>query len=709
MTLLMEECYGELENIMEEQELLKSINEVPKGQVRNPTENKFPYPDVELRRKPDIRTNRLSKTTDFDVGRKKLQKPVNPKNFDIRGVIKMQVTGSNKPDLIKSKDEYIAYEDEKFYRVNVKTKIKELLYSNVTIKSVKYQRSHKECKEIELKDMKNDTYILHFEDWKRAKLFMENEKMQVYLSDNKVTLMQTLRKLLGKRESQDSLEKRGIYKNEPIFGNTLRDIKNATNSLVPAFIIEVIKLLERPENIKSLGLYRASGNLAVIQKIRYEVDNGKLSILDQYAKDPDVLTGSLKLFFRELKEPLISRDVCDKLLEFTRTNAEQISFKDHQKIRTILIKNLDETNLETFAVIMRHLLEVIKYKEFNKMDSYNLAVCWGPSVIFTTTKADYTSPVLELSRDIVSLSQDATRLIDFFLMYFELHPAELDSLRKRPRNESISERMHTLRRQDSRDSDLSVDSSRSQKNSSSTSSLSVDEIVRRLVDYIEPHIHREDLYRKTGSADKTNKIMKKLNKKKIYELEKYKYDVNELIDALKKYLKEHDCLVNDQTVESVLVIVSDNTENCLESNIRRQVISRIEDTPKKDTLIFLLQHLARVIRNQHSNSSRNDLINVWVNILKNPKRCKVSNENFAKFLSIAVKVFDECSTTIPDVVSSSFNARNGANRSMDELMKEMKIQHKQSEKDRNSRYDNVDSDVGEASILDDCKTENTKL
>lgn len=60
---------------------------------------------------------------------------------------------------------------------------------------------------------------------------------------------------VGKRSSREILEKKGIYKNEPIFGNTLRDIyiKSGTNSLVPAFIYEVIRLLEIPENITSLG------------------------------------------------------------------------------------------------------------------------------------------------------------------------------------------------------------------------------------------------------------------------------------------------------------------------------------------------------------------------------------------------------------------------------------------------------------------------
>lgn len=50
--------------------------------------------------------------------------------------------------------------------------------------------------------------------------------------------------------------------------------------------------------------------------------------------------------------------------------------------------------------------------------------------------------------------------------------------------------------------------------------------------------------------------MKKLNKKKIKELEKYKNDVPELTDALKKYLKDHDSLICDDAVESVLRITS---------------------------------------------------------------------------------------------------------------------------------------------------------
>ena len=51
------------------------------------------------------------------------------------------------------------------------------------------------------------------------------------------------------------------------------------------------------------GLYRISGNQAQIQKLRYLVDSTDDYNLAEY--DVNVLTGALKLFFRELKEPLI--------------------------------------------------------------------------------------------------------------------------------------------------------------------------------------------------------------------------------------------------------------------------------------------------------------------------------------------------------------------------------------------------------------------
>jgi len=46
----------------------------------------------------------------------------------------------------------------------------------------------------------------------------------------------------------------------------------ADDSKVPIFVQKVIQIIEsKPENMKSDGIYRASGNLSQIQKIRFQV------------------------------------------------------------------------------------------------------------------------------------------------------------------------------------------------------------------------------------------------------------------------------------------------------------------------------------------------------------------------------------------------------------------------------------------------------
>lgn len=134
-------------------------------------------------------------------------------------------------------------------------------------------------------------------------------------AQEKKPIKQILRKFLGRRPSREHLERTGIIKNEPIFGNTLVNLYQKYDSPVPSFIGQIIEIIEKPFNITSLGIYRASGNLATIQKIRFAVDKDNLSILKEYEKDTDVLTGALKMFFRELGKPLISNEVYEKLLD----------------------------------------------------------------------------------------------------------------------------------------------------------------------------------------------------------------------------------------------------------------------------------------------------------------------------------------------------------------------------------------------------------
>ena len=79
-------------------------------------------------------------------------------------------------------------------------------------------------------------------------------------------------------------------------------------------------------------------NNSVVQSLYYitckicypfQVDQGNLAVLET-VDDVHVLTGALKLFFRELKEPLIPWECVDKLLRACRAGsspAKKVSTK----------------------------------------------------------------------------------------------------------------------------------------------------------------------------------------------------------------------------------------------------------------------------------------------------------------------------------------------------------------------------------------------
>lgn len=144
--------------------------------------------------------------------------------------------------------------------------------------------------------------------------------------NNRVEVKKTLLEKLGLRQPREVLEMRGIYRNEAIFGNKLvnltKNIKNNNEPNVPQIIINCTTIVERPENIRNVGIYRTSGNIATIQKIRLAIDNNKYSILETYAKDCDVISGTLKLFFRELEESLISKQTFQKFVNIISKTRE---------------------------------------------------------------------------------------------------------------------------------------------------------------------------------------------------------------------------------------------------------------------------------------------------------------------------------------------------------------------------------------------------
>ena len=84
---------------------------------------------------------------------------------------------------------------------------------------------------------------------------------------------------------------------DQVFGANLSNLCQRENSTVPKFVKLCIEHVEQ-YGLDVDGIYRVSGNLAVIQKLRFAVKHDeKLDLKDSKWEDFHVITGALKRFF----------------------------------------------------------------------------------------------------------------------------------------------------------------------------------------------------------------------------------------------------------------------------------------------------------------------------------------------------------------------------------------------------------------------------
>ncbi|KAJ0173289.1 hypothetical protein K1T71_011465 [Dendrolimus kikuchii] len=199
-------------------------------------------------------------------------------------------------------------------------------------------------------------------------------------SIQKSDITSKLRKFFAKRPSVDVLVKKGIYKDEPVFGRNLEEVCPSTSPRVPEFVVACVKEIEKSEeNMCTDGLYRASGNLSQVQKIRLEVDQNNRGAIEN-SNDIHVLTGSLKLFFRELKEPLIPYSMFERVLAACSIKPKEAKIKEFRDI----IQSLPQCNRDTLKYLLEHLLKVTQHSERNRMHTANLAIVFGPTLLWAS-------------------------------------------------------------------------------------------------------------------------------------------------------------------------------------------------------------------------------------------------------------------------------------------------------------------------------------
>ncbi|XP_058869197.1 rho GTPase-activating protein 15-like isoform X1 [Acipenser ruthenus] len=203
-----------------------------------------------------------------------------------------------------------------------------------------------------------------------------------------------LRKLIQKRPPLQTLQEKGLIKDQ-VFGCRLDALCEREKTTVPKFVRLCVEAVER-RGLETDGIYRVSGNLSVIQRLRFIVDHEravttdgrylfpeelvqeeKLNLDHSQWEDIHVITGALKLFFRELPEPLVPYSFFDEFVETVKMsdNAEKVA-----KLK-LLVENLPPANHDTMKYMFRHLKRVNERSDLNRMSPQNISIVFGPTLM----------------------------------------------------------------------------------------------------------------------------------------------------------------------------------------------------------------------------------------------------------------------------------------------------------------------------------------
>uniref|UniRef100_A0A8C9Z9V1 ABR activator of RhoGEF and GTPase n=1 Tax=Sander lucioperca TaxID=283035 RepID=A0A8C9Z9V1_SANLU len=212
-----------------------------------------------------------------------------------------------------------------------------------------------------------------------------------------------------------SLKRTPSKKQSGVFGVKINVVTKRERSKVPYIVRQCIEEVEK-RGIDEVGIYRISGVATDIQALKTAFDTNTKDILVMLSDmDINAIAGTLKLYFRELPEPLLTDRLYPAFME-------GIALSDpaaKENCMMHLLRSLPDPNLMTFLILLEHLKRVAEKEPINKMSLHNLATVFGPTLLRPSeseiTKAQHITSASDIwSHDVMAQVQ--------VLLYYLQHP-----------------------------------------------------------------------------------------------------------------------------------------------------------------------------------------------------------------------------------------------------------------------------------------------
>ncbi|CAK9290489.1 unnamed protein product [Gordionus sp. m RMFG-2023] len=202
-----------------------------------------------------------------------------------------------------------------------------------------------------------------------------------------------------------------------LFGGSLEEYLTATGQDIPLIMLSTIRVINL-YGLHHQGIFRVSGSQLEINEFKNAFERGEDPLVDiKDSRDMNSVAGVLKLYFRELREPLFPICMFDQLVALgskiaSSSGSKTITYPSPSADYLYELRDLIATLARPVYLTTRYLFAFLhhlsQFSDENMMDPYNLAVCFGPTLLPVPADRDQVqcqAGVNELIRVIIMCQQ----------------------------------------------------------------------------------------------------------------------------------------------------------------------------------------------------------------------------------------------------------------------------------------------------------------
>ncbi|XP_061583270.1 SLIT-ROBO Rho GTPase-activating protein 3-like isoform X2 [Cololabis saira] len=189
--------------------------------------------------------------------------------------------------------------------------------------------------------------------------------------------------LIVKLQAKHDLLKQTLGEGERADYGTTRGRRNVrarsqdSGQTIPVVVESCVRYINL-YGLQQQGIFRVPGSQVEVNDIKNAFERGEDPLMDDQADhDINSVAGVLKLYFRGLENPLFPKEHFLEIISTTKMDS--LAERAHH------IQKIIATLQRPVIIVMRYLFAFLnhlsQYSDENMMDPYNLAICFGPTLM----------------------------------------------------------------------------------------------------------------------------------------------------------------------------------------------------------------------------------------------------------------------------------------------------------------------------------------